>query len=127
MARLEGESTMNYLARCLEAVSLYDMARRARLGHFDDYFCPPEVDDGMNINRLVAELQDQARVQVTRSQRDRILELREQAINGEFDGTPEESDAWAKSESGQAVFNELRSTPAGERIYQNVFKDKNEE
>lgn len=107
MPRRDGESTMEYLGRNLDAVGLHDMARRARLGHFDDYFCPDDVNDGMNINRLVAELRMQARVQVNSTSRMMINELAEMAIDGEFDGTKEESDRWAKSPDGQRVFNEL--------------------
>ena len=50
--RREGEPTPTYLGRVLDELGFPDMARRAREGHFDDYFAPPEVADGMEILRL---------------------------------------------------------------------------
>lgn len=116
MPRKPGESTMNYLARTLKTVGLNDMARRAELGHFDDYFCPPEVDDGMNINRLVNELSSAAKVQPTTAQRDQIAAVVDMAMSGEFDGTREESERWAKSKDGQETMKE----------FHNVFEENKE-
>jgi hypothetical protein len=101
MPRQLHESTAFYLGRTLDNLGLHDMARRARLGHFDDYFCPPEVDDGANINRLVIELRKQRNVQIDRRLAGRINVMIDDAINGEFDGTKEESDEWAKSPMGR--------------------------
>ena len=99
---------MQYLGRTLDACGLHNMADRARLGHYDDYFCPPDVENAaFNNNRLVEELKTQYRVQVSNRQRILIGEVIQQAMDGEFDGTKEESDAWARSVEGQAVFNEL--------------------
>jgi len=98
---------MEYLGRTLDSVGLHDMARRARLGHFDDYFCPDEVDDGANINRLVNELKGQEAVQFTVARQQKIHEIILLAMDGEFDGTTEESEAWAKSQDGQETFRML--------------------
>jgi hypothetical protein len=38
---------------------------------------------------------------------DAVAALITRHMNGEFDATKEESDAWAESEDGQAAFNEL--------------------
>jgi hypothetical protein len=103
------ELTSEYLGRVLEDyLGLSEMAARARRGHFDDYFCPPEVDDGMNIHRLVNELYGKTQV-INRGspQYKRIMEVREAAINGEFDGTKEESDRWAQSKEGQELMSEF--------------------
>lgn len=110
MARHEGESTMEYLGRTLESVGLRDMARRARLGHFDNYFCPEEVATGMELNRLVAELKDASNLAFRFSNRDqaaRIADVAVMVFDGEFDGTKEESERWVASPEGQAVLNEL--------------------
>ena len=104
--RLDGERTSDYLARVLDEVGADDMARRARLGHFDDYFCPDEVDDGANIHRLVKELSSIAR-STTYKRRRQLQAITVTAKEGEFDGTKEESEEWARSPDGQAVFNEL--------------------
>jgi hypothetical protein len=108
MPRQPGESTAEYLGRTLDEIGLPDMALRARAFHFDDYFCPDEIDDGANINRLVAELRRRADVYEWADQpRRRIEAVIAAAIDGEFDGTTEEADAWAASSDGQAIFRDL--------------------
>ena len=78
------------------------MAKRARLGHFSDFSCPPDVDDGMNMIRLVNELAEHSRVRtISNADRKRILSVRGAVIGGEFDDTKEESDRWAASKEGQ--------------------------
>jgi hypothetical protein len=78
--RRAGELTTEYLGRVLdEHCGLPEMAKRARRGHFDDFFCPPEVDDGMNIHRLVGELQGEAMKAAERGRKrqgDRITPFR---------------------------------------------------
>lgn len=109
MPRREGERTNEYLGRTLDDLGLHDMARRARLYHFDDYFCPDEVNDGMNINHLVDELRTQRNAQKVLNPTNaiRINDMMTLAIDGEFDGTKEESDEWAKSPDGQETFRKL--------------------
>lgn len=102
-SRRDNEATAEYLARVLDELGNADMAARARLAHFDDYFCPDDVDDGANILRLVVELRDWAR-SATRDQRHRAHVLIEAAEDGEFDGTSQEARQWAASPDGQATF-----------------------
>lgn len=105
--RRPNEQTASYLGRVLDDyLGLADMARRAREGHFDDYFAPSGVADGMEIMRLVRELTGKAQV-VPKSERARVLAVRDAAMNGEFDGTKAESDRWAASKEGQDTFREL--------------------
>lgn len=104
--RRDGEATAAYLARVLDDLGAADLATKARRYHFDDYFCPESVDDGANINRLVAEVRDWSR-SCTRDQRERAKAVIEAAVGGEFDGTREESEQWARSEDGQQVFRAL--------------------
>jgi hypothetical protein len=107
--RRPGELTTEYLGRVLDFyLYLPGMARRARQGHFDDYFCPPEVDDGLNMHRLVMELQAKLeRVHRSAPQHKRIREVMQGVIDGEFDGTQEESQRWAASKAGQDTFKQL--------------------
>jgi hypothetical protein len=84
------------------------MALRARLCHFDDYFCPSEIADGLEIVRLVRELNERANNTRTHTpQRRRIVAVINAVKQGEFDGTKEESERWAASKDGQAVLGEL--------------------
>jgi hypothetical protein len=108
-SRRKGELTSEYLGRVLENfLGFREMAVRARQAHFDDYFCPPEVDDGMNINRLVNELLEKSKtISKNSPQYRRIMIVRELAIQGEFDGTKEESDRWAASKEGQEAMSEF--------------------
>lgn len=105
--RREGEATAVYLGRVLEDYAgMPLLATKALAFHYDDYFCPPEIDDGMNLHRLIADLQNAMRraPQVTRV---RAKEIERAAKEGEFDGTREEADAWGESPEGQAVMREL--------------------
>ena len=104
--RQPGEATPGYLARVLEAAGLTEMAADARACHYDDYLCPPDVDDGMNIHRLVGELRLAART-ADRIKRDRIEVIATAAIDGEFDGTAQESEAWQQSPDGQEAMRML--------------------
>lgn len=105
--RRPNEQTTSYLGRVLDDyLGFADMARRAREGHFDDYFAPPEIADGMEITRLVRELTGKAQV-VAKSDRARVLAVRDAAMNGEFDGTKAESDRWMASKEGQDTFRDL--------------------
>jgi hypothetical protein len=92
--RRPGEQTPNYLGRVLDELGFSDMARRAREGHFDDFFAPAEVADGMEILRLYNELAGKLQV-VRRADRPRVRKVMEAVKAGEFDATKEESDRWA--------------------------------
>lgn len=104
--RRSGEPTPTYLGRVLDALGFPSMARRAREGHFDDYFAPPEVADGMEILRLYNELHGKLSV-VGKSSRPRIQAVMEAVKTGEFDATKEESDRWAASKDGQETMRML--------------------
>lgn len=106
--RRSNEITAEYLGRVLDQVPVGDMADRARKGHFDDYFAPAEVADGMEILRLHSELHEWASKPVTpRNERPRIRAIAEAVKEGEFDGTKAESDRWAASKDGQDAFRSL--------------------
>lgn len=91
--RRDGEATTEFLARTLEEQGAPDwMVSLARDGHYDDFKSP-----------LVApehQLLEDARA-------NDLPVIAEGVLNGVFDSTKEESEAWGRSPEGQAVFNEL--------------------
>jgi len=107
--RRPGELTTEYLGRVLEDyLHLPEVARRARLGHFDDYFCPPEVDDGLNLHRLLEELLRASKgVSRDSPQLRRITLVMIGVKEGEFDGTSAEAKRWSASKEGQEILKEL--------------------
>jgi hypothetical protein len=104
--RRDGEATADYLARVLAELGAADLAERARAFHFDDYRCPPEVDGHNNIQRLVGHVDRWSRSS-TPERRERARVVIAAAMEGEFDATRAESDAWAASPEGQATLAEL--------------------
>lgn len=105
----EQNATASYLARVLrDYLGLERLAERAELGHFDDYFAPAEVADGMEMIRLVQAL-EQARREASPAMREKIEEVIAAVKEGEFDGTKEESDRWAQSKDGQDAMRDLLS------------------
>lgn len=77
-------STKEKLARALmEANASAQMVERARAGFYDDYESPSATP----IANLVRDLQLVG-----------LGDLAARAVNGEFDGTREEAEAWAKSQ-----------------------------
>ena len=99
----ERRHTKDRLADELAALGLHDMAAKARTGFYDDYLSP--VAD--NIGQLCADLLAALPVITTSQSAVAILNLRQRAINGEFDGTTEESEAWAASPEGQNTMRQL--------------------
>lgn len=89
------EPTTERLAKALEALNnprAAPMIKRAREGHYDDYLSPLAAP----ISALVKDAQEIGEPAFA-----------QRAIHGEFDGTKEESDAWAASPEGQATFRQL--------------------
>ena len=81
-----------------------EMLKRATDGYYHDYLSPlatPEI-------RLVADLSElAARPATPRKSRPLLREMAQRVINGEFDASKEESDAWAASPEGQETFRQL--------------------
>jgi len=87
------------LAQALEALNdprLESMIKLARGGYYSDYGSPLDFPE----MQLVADLRGLG-----------LTDMAQRTINGEFDGTPEESDEWARSPEGQATFRELMGGP----------------
>ncbi len=81
-----------------------DMLRKAIDGHYHDYLSPLATPDV----QLVADLRELANLPTTGPRATEMLvSLAGRVINGEFDATREESDAWAASQDGQETFRLL--------------------
>jgi hypothetical protein len=104
--RAEGEPTNVYLARILRELGAEEVAVKADAYHYDDFKCPPEVDDGMNIHHLILDLTRWCNPFDT-AIREKTTVLILAAKRGEFDGTKEESKAWFESSEGQATLRNL--------------------
>lgn len=100
------EHTTVKLAKALQAVPGIprDLIQRAVDGYYHDYLSPlamPEI-------QLVTDLRTLAALPATpRDSRALLRDLAQRVINGDFDATKEESDAWAASPDGQETFRQL--------------------
>lgn len=80
------------------------MLQRAVDGYYHDYESPlamPEVQLVTDLRVLRAEPTTGPKAKAM------LSTLAQRVTAGDFDATREESDAWARSEEGQAVFREL--------------------
>lgn len=85
--------TTERLALALEAAGAPPyMVQRARQGYYDDYKSPLAGP----IMQLVAD-----------ATAERLPEIATRAADGEFDGTREEADEWARSAEGQETFRKF--------------------
>jgi hypothetical protein len=109
----DDEHTTVKLARALRAVPdpgvAESMIARAERGYYHDYLSPlalPEL-------ALVAELRAIANHPSRNGTRSRLvlLDIAQRVIDGEFDASKAESDAWAKSPEGRAAFASLVRLP----------------
>jgi hypothetical protein len=101
--RRPNESTAEFLGRVLDSIELKNMADSARAFHYDDYFCPDTIDDGMSINRLIRDLRyNQIGTSTMRTKE--IQFIIDAAQDGVFDGTKEESEKYATSPKGQLAY-----------------------
>lgn len=88
--------TKDRLAQAMREAALPDnMINAACEGYYDDYLSPHADNMAVLLNHLMTIGTVAA------------LSLRQRVINGEFDGTLEESEAWANSPDGQRAFREL--------------------
>lgn len=87
--------TTELLARAMEfhgAPIPAEMIKRARDGYYDDF----KSSLGFPLTQLVKDLRAHG-----------AEDLAQRVVKGEFDATKEESEAWARSEEGQATFREF--------------------
>jgi hypothetical protein len=110
MTESEHEHTTALLAAALDAIPGVppDMIERARTGHYHDYLSPldfPAVT-------LAADLKELAsRPATPRNSRPLLRELAQRVMNGDFDATTAESDAWAQSAEGRETLAALTGQP----------------
>lgn len=86
------KTTEKLVAALREAGASEAMIRKAEAAQYDDFLS----DSAMPINDLVIAARAEG-----------LAQIADRAINGDFDATKEESDAWAASEDGQATFRDL--------------------
>lgn len=104
------ESTALFLSRVLAALGARDLADRALQFEFDDFRCPPRLDDGQNITRLVRAVREWGGQHPERSSaRIRAGAVASAAIWGDFDGTRAEADRW------------LHDTPEGRNMMASIM------
>jgi hypothetical protein len=97
------EHTTAKLARALRELGTLavppEMIRRAEAGYFHDFLSPLALPELALVNVLGALANRPGA-----PHRAELLALRQRVIDGEFDATKAESDAWARSPDGQAAF-----------------------
>jgi hypothetical protein len=93
--------TTERLAKALEEVHApEDMIKKAREGYYDDYKSPLPMPE----TQLYHDAKAYGLESIARG-----------VINGEWDATKEESDAWAKSAEGQEVMQNIFGNRAQRR------------
>ena len=87
--------TKDRLANELRKIGLEDMAQRAEKGRYDDFLSESATPilDLVSALKVVGSPESQA--------------LARRAMDGDFDATKEESDAWAASPEGQGIIGSL--------------------
>lgn len=102
--------TKEILAQALHAAALFDLERRARAGEFDDFESPSATP----INDLVGALRAVSDAKPDdKDLRDRTMKLALRAMEGEWDGSPEEAEEWMQSPEGRAAVAELGKPKGG--------------
>jgi hypothetical protein len=93
--------TKDLLADALQAVDLRTMADKAREGFYHDYLSPLDTPTAQLVNDLWTAANNHP------ENRARILSLQLRVIDGAFDASREEGEAWANSPEGRAAFKRL--------------------
>lgn len=87
--------TKDKLAAALRDIDLQEMADKAAAGYYHDFLSELDLP-------TIALVKDLERVGTTPA-----LQLRKRVLEGEFDATKEEADAWAESPEGQETLSQL--------------------
>jgi len=91
------------LSAALEHAGLTTMAKWALENRYNDYFSPLD-DPSMALLRDLRECHERA---PSPAQKAKIRAVIDRHMNGDFDGSKEESDEWAASPEGQDAFRQL--------------------
>lgn len=95
--------TSERLAQVLHALALFELEKLARADMFHDFLSPYDLPE----MELEARLRAARDACPDKERRDRIEEVRQRHMQGEFDADFEESEAWAQSDEGKDAFNRL--------------------
>jgi hypothetical protein len=103
------EHTTAKLARALRELPTLSvppaMIRRAEAGYYHDYLSPLPFPELTLVSQLAALANHPSRARGPAGLA--LMGLRQRVIDGEFDASRAESDAWARSPEGQAAWAEL--------------------
>lgn len=103
------EHTTARLVRALRAVpepgAPISMIERAERGYYHDYLSPLALPEMALAEELAALARHPTRAGAPA---EAILAIRAGVLNGEYDASKAESDAWAASPEGRATFDALR-------------------
>jgi hypothetical protein len=101
------EPTTEKLARALEeAGAPLAMIEKARIGYYDDFKSPLAMPETQLL---------------TDARKHGLDDIAQGVLEGRWDATSEEADAWAKSAEGQAAFREVMGLP---NIHQSENRDQ---
>lgn len=96
--------TKDKLAQALREAGLVGMAEKAATGYYHDYLSPLDLP----CQQLAHDLTTFANApSLSEPRRMEVRTLLARHMNGEFDASKEESDAWAASQEGQETFAAL--------------------
>jgi hypothetical protein len=93
------------LAAALREIGLETLAQDAEKDFYHDFSSPYPLPEMVLVRELQIESTKCGSDQ--NDKRIKIMALRRRVIDGEFDATIEESDAWAASPEGQEAFSRL--------------------
>jgi hypothetical protein len=102
-SRPDGMHTKDFLAEVLRSVGLDKMAGQAATGYYHDYLSPLDMPE----TQLLIDLKQAISCETDQSKADRIQAVVNRHMNGDFDATYEESEAWAASREGQDALGSL--------------------
>jgi len=91
------------LADALRAAGLEKLAQRAELDEFHDYLSPHDLPAIALGVELAAIINGKLSLDIKTAAK----KIRQRHLNGDFDATDAESDAWAASPEGQEAFARL--------------------
>ena len=95
--------TSENLAQVLHSLGLFKLEEKARADYYHDFLSP----NALSSLELEADLRQARDAAKDRIMANMIEKVRQRHLNGEFDASKEESDAWAESEEGQEAFGRL--------------------
>jgi hypothetical protein len=98
----ETAPTAEVLAKKLDEIGLSLLAKRARNNEFHDFLTPHTFPGHVLVDALARSATNLPGMSQA------ILKVRQDVIDGKYDASKEEGDAWAKSPEGQKTFSKLQ-------------------